>query len=80
MHTPEHLLKMAEADFGIIAWIKNHPALKGRALREILEDVSRVHAPKKQSYFSAEASSFASEGVQALYAHLDQHVRSMPEA
>ena len=33
VHTPEHLLKMAEADFGIIAWIKNHPALKAQKHR-----------------------------------------------
>ena len=72
VHTPEHLITMAEAGFGIIAWIKDHPALKDRAL-EKLEDISRLHGPQRGAYFSCAASSFESEEVQALYLYLSQY-------
>ncbi len=73
VHTPEHLIKMAETGFGIMAWIKEHPSLKGRVLTEISKDISRLYAPQRQAYFACEASSFEYEGVQALYLYLSQH-------
>lgn len=75
IHTPEHLIKMAEADFGIIAWIKDHPYLKNHGLTEILEDITALYGPQRQAYFACEASSFESEGVQALYLHLSRYAR-----
>ncbi|MBP6104428.1 MAG: LysR family transcriptional regulator [Gammaproteobacteria bacterium] len=72
-HTPLHLIKMAEAGFGIMAWIKGHPSLKGRALREILEDVSALQGPQSQAYFAGSTSSFALEAVQTLYLYLRQY-------
>ncbi len=80
LHSPEHLIKMAEADFGIMAWIKNHPSLKSTALIEVLAELSRVHAPQRQAYFSCAALSFESEGVQALYQYLNQHLSGLWKA
>ncbi len=80
LHSPEHLIKMAEADFGIMAWIKNHPSLKSTSLIEVLAEVSRIHAPQRQAYFSCEAPSFESEEVQALYQYLNQHLSGLWKA
>lgn len=77
IHTPEYLIKMAEAGFGIMAWIKGHPSLKGRALREILEDVSALKGPQSQAYFAGSTSSFELEEVQALYLYLRQYTEGL---
>jgi DNA-binding transcriptional LysR family regulator len=77
IHSPEHLIRMAEADFGIMAWIKGDPALKDRAVGEILEEVSALQGPQSQAYFACEASSFELEGVQALYLYVCQHVQGL---
>lgn len=73
VHTPEHLFNMAEAGFGIMAWVKGHPYLKANPLTEILEGVSRLHGPQNQAYFSCEDPSFKTEGVQALYLYLKEY-------
>ncbi len=72
-HSLEHLSKMVEADFGIMAWVRGHPHLEHRPLTEILAEVSKWHGPQNQAYFSCDRSSFDTEGVQALYLYLKKH-------
>lgn len=73
VHTPEHLLSMARAGFGIMAWVKGHPYLRTSPLTEILAEVSLLHGPQNQAYFICESHSFETEGVQALYLYLKEH-------
>ncbi len=64
IHNHLNLIRVAEQEGGMIAYFKNHPALKKSSLLEILQE---HQGPQHTLYFICAASVWRRSDVQALY-------------
>jgi DNA-binding transcriptional LysR family regulator len=71
------LIKMTQMGCGIMAWIKDHPALKDSGLIEIAKDLSSQYAPRFSLYFVCVPERWVQPEVQALYQCLEQSLKGL---
>ncbi len=74
IHSSTCLVKMAEADLGIIALTKNNPALQNRELVLLLEALTKSYGSQR-AYFCCSKATWDREEVQALYKYLKLHIK-----
>ncbi len=75
LYSSTALIKMAQMGCGIIAWMKDHPALKSSGLIEIAEDLSHQYAPRFSLCFVCTPERWVQAEVQALYHCLEQSLK-----
>ena len=76
IHSSTCLVKMAEADCGIIFFIKDHPALKNSGLVPILEYFSEAFEDHKV-YFCCSKETWDRQEVKILHGFLKSHLKNM---
>ncbi len=73
IHSSSCLVKIAEADLGIIALARNNPVLQGRGLVPILEALTKSYG-LQHAYFCCSKETWNRQEVQALYQCLKLHI------
>ncbi len=74
IHSSACLVKIAEADLGIIALARNNSALQGRGLVLLLEVLTKSYGLKR-AYFCCSKETWDREEVQALYKYLKLQIK-----